>query len=109
MFTLKLHEPAILKLETANGQGSAEVDVFKAHRMLIESEKQPNEEARWAMVINYLSSHLGIAVSDLHENQARLFHECIVALAAEHVTRIAETQKKTVSSQLPIQVSPEAM
>ncbi len=91
--TLKLSQPAWLTLETNEGH-STKIDVYEARRMLEQAQKQPNEELRWKMVLDWLATKLTADRESMAENMAIDFHEAICA----KVVSLAVDRKKKIES-----------
>lgn len=93
-FTLILDAPAFVRISTADGSKSVEIDVYTARRILAEAESKPTEEERWQTVMGYLAAKLECDQSSLSESVALGFNNYVCAI----VNTLDEERKKKAES-----------
>lgn len=102
----KLSKPAYITIETEAGQ-SVKIDVYKARRVLEQSDKQPSEEAKWEYVGNWLKEQLNIPKEvTLAWNQVIEFNDLVVQLVIKLNQERMGKLNGMLSSQQSIQASP---
>jgi hypothetical protein len=106
MKTIVLDDPVIMAIRTQSMESSVDIDVFEAHRMLSEAEKQPTKAKQWEMVCIWLKDRLKTTVS---ESMARQFHETICIVCRDLQEQYTKNAKQIASSLLHTQESPTSM
>lgn len=85
--------PAVWLQVKKPGGEAVRVDVYAAHRGLVESSRQPSPDRQMLAIRSQLAEILGVAVDDVAESEALLFNDAIVAI----VRRQDDERKKKVS------------
>jgi len=103
---LHLSKPEFLTLTTPDGETSVKVDIFEARRMLEKAQQQPTQSGRVRFIIDYLAEKLSLSNSDLAENMALEFTECINRCIIKSLDDRKKKLEAIVSLPVTIQESP---
>lgn len=99
--------PAVWVAITKPNGDRARVDVYAAHRALIDASRQPSPDRQMLAIRTQLASILGVDVETVAESEALQFNDSIVAIVR---AQDEERKKKVLSivcSPPPIPESPE--
>lgn len=106
---IQLSKPQYVTLVVPEELGTTEVkiDIFEARRMLVEANKQPNEQLKWKHIREWLASKLGVPNEMLAESNALEFNNMVLRVADKFVENLSKNIEGMLYSQQPTQASPE--
>lgn len=104
-YVMKMVEPAMFELVSSDGQYKAMVDLYEAHELVNEANKEPTPEARWTMIRAYISKLLGCNGAPIKKNQLVNFNNDVIGLASIEIELAKKNFESIACSRQSIQES----
>ena len=99
--------PAVWVAITKPNGDRARVDVYAAHRALIDASRQPSPDRQMLAIRTQLANILGVDVETVAESEALQFNDSIVAIVRAQDEERKKKALSIVSLPPPIPESPE--
>jgi hypothetical protein len=109
VYKFKLSTPAFVDIVSHDEKHSKTVDLFVAYQEVIDSHKEPTEQAKWNRLRKYIADNLGVAIETVSVSQAVEFNDGIIALSKSTTESAKKKFATTVSLQPSIPVSQETI
>lgn len=98
-YRFNLGNPAFLTIEASDKSAEARLDLFVAYRFIVNvADKKPTDDARYAVIVEYLAKALEVDKSKISELSAYKFREAVMKLVTAEVDDLKKTLATIASS-----------